>query len=456
MKKLIKSICRFIGKIILFIDKILITPLMKLFLKITDFFKNNTKSFEKYLTTKKSLLIISLLIAFLAFYKLDRDSSIMMNNYAERIYGEPVEAIYNEEAYVIEGIPKTADVVLIGSKSNIFLAKQYPTKGISVDLRELGVGTHRVQLKYSQSFGFVDYKIDPGYITVVIHNKVSGKRELTHEILHRENLDSKLDIRQVVLSKTEVTIKGNEETLNKVGYVKALVDLNNLVNPKVGEVTLKNCNLVAYDDSGKVVNVEIIPNTVDAELTLSSSSKTVPIKVLPKDNSNLALGYAIESLTPSASTIEIFGDEENINKIEFVPVYVDISGVSENKSYTVNIEKPNGVRDLSIKTITVNLTVTKESQKEIPDVRIVYENLDENLDVITMSENDVKTAVLVKGSEDVLKDFDTTKVTATIDLKNYTSPGEYEVDVKASGEDVRLSYEPKTRKVKVLIRKKDK
>ena len=454
MKKLIKSILRFIGKIFLFIDKILITPLMKLFLKISDFFKNNVNSIEKYLTTKKALLIISLLIAFLAFYKLDKDSSIMMNNYAERIYGEPVEAIYNEEAYVIDGIPKTADVVLIGSKSNIFLAKQYPTKGISVDLRELGVGTHKVQLKYSQSFGFVDYKIDPSYITVVIYNKISGKREVNYEILHRESLDSKLDISSVSLSKTEVTIKGNEETLNKVGYVKALVDLNNLVNPKVGEVSLKNCNLVAYDDTGKVVNVEIIPQTVDAQLTLSSSSKTVPIKVLPKNDGNLALGYAIESLTPSSSTIEIFGDEENLSKIEYVPVYVDIAGVSENKSYTVNIEKPTGVRDLSIKTITVNLTVTKESQREIPDVRIVYENLDENLDVITMSENDVKTSVVVKGSEDSLKELDATKVTASIDLKNYTTPGEYEVDVRATGEDVRLSYEPKTTKVKVIIRKK--
>ena len=454
MKKLIKSICRFIGKIILFIDKILITPLMKVFLKIGDLFKNSTKSIEKYLTTKKALLVISLLIAFLAFYKLDKNSSIMMNNYAERIYGEPVVAIYNEEAYVIEGIPKTADVVLIGSKSNIFLAKQYPTKGISVDLRELGVGTHRVQLKYSQSFGFVDYKIDPSYVTVVIHDKISGKREVGYEILHRESLDSKLDITDVTLSKTEVAIKGSEEVLNKVGYVKALVDLNNLVSPKAGEVTLKNCNLVAYDDNGKVVDVEIIPDTIEAKLMLSSSSKTVPIKVMPKDDGKPALGYAIESLTPSSSMIDIYGNEENLAKIESIPVYVDVNGVSENKSYTVNIEKPAGVRDISVKTITVNLTVTKESQKEIPDIRIVHENLDPNLTVITTSESDVKTVVLVKGSEDAIKNLDSSKVSATIDLANYTTPGEYEVDVKASGEDVKLSYEPKTTKVKVIIRKK--
>lgn len=454
MKKLIKKICLFIGKIILFFDKILITPIMKLVLKIGDFFKNNTKGFEKFITSKKALLVISLLIAFLAFYTLDKESNIMMNNYAERLNGEPVTAVYNEEAYVVEGLPKTADVVLIGNKSNIYLAKQYPTKGISIDLRELSVGTHRVPLKYSQSFGFVDYTIDPSYVTVVIYDKVSASREVGYEILHRESLDSKLDITDVTLSKTEITIKGNEATLNKVGYVKALIDLSNLVNPTAGKTTLKNCNLVAYDDNGKVVDVEILPTSLDVELTLTSSSKTVPIKVMPEEGGQLALGYAIASLTPSSNSIEIYGSEENLAKVDYVPVYVDIDGVSSNKSYTVNIRKPNGVRDVSIKTITVNLTVAKESQVEVENVGIIYQNLADNLKVIVMDENSAKTSVLVKGSEDALKNLDQSKVTASIDLAKYTNPGQYEVDVKAGGEDVRLTYEPKKTKVKVVISQK--
>ena len=454
MKKLIKKICLLIGKIILFFDRILITPLMKLVLKMSDFFKNHGKNIEQFLTTKRALLVISLLIAFLAFYKLDKDSSIMMNSYAERLYGEPVTAIYNEEAYVVEGLPKTADVVIVGNKSNIYLAKQYPTKGISIDLRELSVGTHKVELKYSQSFSFVDYTIDPSYVTVVIYDKISGTREVDYEILHRESLDSKLDITNVALSKSEITIKGNEKTLNKVGYIKAMIDLSNIVNPKVGEVSLKNCNLVAYDDSGKVVDVEILPTTVDATITLASSSKTVPIKVMPEEGKNPAFGYAIEELKPSSNTIEIYGSEDVLSKIEYVPVYVDVSGVSENKTYTVNIKKPNGIRDLSLKTVTVNLIVTKESQVEVPDVRIIYENLANDLTVMTMSEEDVKTSVIVKGSEESLKNLDSSKILATIDLKDKTSPGEYEVDVKVTGEDVKLKYEPKTTKVKVIIRKK--
>ena len=102
----------------------------------------------------------------------------------------------------------------------------------------------------------------------------------------------------------------------------------------------------------------------------------------------------------------------------------------------------------------VNLTVTKESQKEVEDIRIIHQNLDPSLTVLTNSESDVKTTVLVKGSEEALKSLDTSKIVAIIDLANYTSPGEYEVDVKASGEDTKLTYESKTTKVKVIIRKK--
>ena len=335
MKKLIKKICKFIGKIILFFDRILVTPIMKIIIRISDFFKTNGKNFEKVLTTKSSLLIISLLVAFLAFYVIDKNSSLMLNNYAERLYGQEIKAVYNEEAYVVEGLPKSADVILIGRNSDIFLAKQFPSQGISIDLRELSVGTHKVELKYREPLNFVEYKVDPSYVTVVIHDKVSAIREISYEILHRESLDSKLDISEVKLEKTEVTIKGSEKSIKEVAYVKALIDVNNLVNPEAGVTSVKGVKLVAYNENGNVVDVEILPGTIEAELTLTSSSKMVPVKVIPEGT--LALGYAIEALTPSSNSIMVYGSEESLKDIEFVPVYIDVDNLSEEKTYNVNV-----------------------------------------------------------------------------------------------------------------------
>ena len=255
MKKIIKKICLFIGKILRFIDRVIITPIMKLFLKISELFSKNNKTFEKLFANKQSLIVISLLLAFLVFYFVDQNSSALVDNSAEILYSQPVTAIYNEEAYVVEGLPETVDVVLIGRQSDIYLAKQYPSQEISVDLRELSAGTHKVSLKYRQAISSVDYKIDPSQVTVIIYDKVSSTREVTAEVLHRNNLDSKLDINGISLSQTEVTIKGSAKKLETVAYVKALIDVDNLVEPTVGEASINNNKLVHVNDS---ISIELV------------------------------------------------------------------------------------------------------------------------------------------------------------------------------------------------------
>lgn len=451
MKKIIKKICLFIGKILRLIDKIVITPIMKLFIKVTELFSNNNKTFERLFLNKQALIVISFIIAALVFYAVDQNANVLVDNSAEILYSQPVNAIYNEEAYVVEGLPESVDVVLIGRKSDIYLAKQYPSQGISVDLRELSTGTHKVSLKYRQAISSVEYKIDPSQITVIIYDKVSSTREVTAEVLHRNNLDSKLDISEIVLDKTEVTIKGSAQKLEEVAYVKALVDVDNLVEPTVGEATINNNKLVAYNNAGEIVDVEILPETVNATLKITSTSKVVPIKVVPIGD--IALGYAIESTTTSVSNITIYGDEESLKNVEYVPVKVDITNLSDYKEFNVNLEKPTGVREMSEKTVTVKVNVGKEEQKEVKNVSIQTINLAEGLKVQAAGEEYSSITVLVKGSKELLDALDTSTITATVDLSEYTSPGVYEVDVKVTGEDLKLSYTSKTNKIKVEIYK---
>ena len=451
MKKIIKKICLFIGKILRLIDKILITPIMKLFIKITELFSSNNKGLEKLFAKKQSLIVISLLLAFLVFYVVDKNSNILIDNSAEILQSQPVNAIYNEEAYVVEGLPESVDVVLIGRKSDIYLAKQQPSQEISVDLRELSAGTHKVSLKYRQAIQSVEYKIDPSQVTVIIYDKVSSTREVTAEVLHRDKLDNKLDISEISLSKTEVTIKGSAKKLEQVAYVKALVDVENLVEPTIGKSTINNNKLVAYNNAGEIVDVEILPETVDATLTITSTSKVVPIKVVPIGD--IALGYAIESTTTNVSNITIYGDEESLKEIEYVPVKVDITNLSDYKEFNVNLEKPNGVRDMSEKTVTVKVNIGKEEQKEVTNVNINTINLADGLKVQAFSKEYSTITVLVKGSKELLDALDTSTITATVDLSEYTTPGVYEVDVKVTGEDLKLSYTSKVNKIKVEIYK---
>ena len=192
MKKMFRGIGRLLRRIATFFDKWLITPITKLVLNITEFIKSNSKSIDRIIGRKSTLLVISLILAFAVFVIIDQESDIMIDKYAEILENQPVSAIYNEELYVVEGIPKTVDITLIGQRRHIFLAKQSPSKNVSVDLTGLKPGTHSVTLKYTQRLKSLEYKLDPSKITVKIYDKESETRSLTYDILHQDDLDSKL------------------------------------------------------------------------------------------------------------------------------------------------------------------------------------------------------------------------------------------------------------------------
>ena len=448
MKKIINFFKVIFHTIGLFLDKWLITPITKLILILLNLFRNSGKNLDKLLNKKSALIIVSFVLAFAVFLLIDNESNVMIDQYAEVLYNQKVNATYNEELYVVEGLPKTVDVTLIGQKRHIFLAKQSPSKGVTVDLTGLTPGNHKVTLKYSERIKSLDYKLDPSEVTVTIYQKVSETRSLTVDVLHKDELDSKLYIKDVEIDRTNVIIKGAEYKLKKVATVKALVDVNEISNAKEGTITLKNVPLVAYDANGDIVDVEIVPTKVTAKVTITSPSKVVPIKIVPKGS--LAFGKAITSITPSESNVTIYGDESSLSSIDSISVPVDVKGLDSDKKYTVTLSKPNGVTELSVKTITVDVNVGTAITKEFNDIAITTENLDSKYKVQALSEEDSKVTVIVTGSEENINNLQASSIKAYINLKNYTA-GEHEVTVKVKGDDLKLTYNSKTKKVKVKI-----
>lgn len=451
MKKIGKAIVRIFRNILLFFDKWLITPLTKLILKLMKIIKDLTKNFDKVSGKKSTLLIVSLLLAFIVFLVIDQESTVMINQYAEILPNQEVSAVYNEELYVVEGLPKTVDITLIGQRRHIFLAKQSPSKGVSVDLTGLKPGNHRVTLKYTQRLRSLDYKLDPSQVTVTIYEKVSENRALTYDVLHQEALDTKLYISNAEIDRSEVIVKGAEYKLKEVASVKALIDVRNIPNPKAGEITVKDIPLIAYNNDGKVLDVEIVPKTVTANVTITSPSKEVPIRIIPKGS--LAFGKSIKSMSANISKITVYGAQDAVDKLEQLEVEIDVKGLDRDKEFNVTVKRPKGITEVSNKTMTIKVTVDNSSSKEIENIPVGAENLASNLKVQALSENDRAVTVVVKGSEDAIKDITANDITAYVDLTNY-GVGEHEVEVKVTGSDLKLAYGSKTKKIKVRITQK--
>ena len=441
----------FIRAIIRLIDKKIITPITKFILLITDKMGRRTDKFERWLVKKNTLIFISLIIAIVAFFNIDKRTTSLLDSYAEVLYNQKVEAIYNTETYVVEGIPETVDVTLIGRKIDMYLAKQSSNGTVTIDISKLKAGTHKVTLNYKGEIDSVDYKLDPGSININIYPKVSTTKIATIDTINQERLDTKLSVSGVTIDKEEIIIKGAEHTINKVANVRALVDISKLVDPEVGVMTLENVPIIAYDNDGKVVDIEMVPSKVTATINIDSPHKEVPVKVIPKGE--VQFGKAISSITSSETKVTVYGEDSALAKIEYLPVEVDVTNLSENKTFTVSLQTPTGLRELSAKNTKITISLGEEETKEINDIMIETTNLDPNYKAAAIGAASIKTTVIVKGTKEVLKSIDESKIKAIVDLTGYTE-GDHEVTITVTGDDVKATYTPKTTKIKIRITKK--
>lgn len=447
IKKVFKSISHFV-------DKNIVLPITKVFVSVSKKIKVNGRSFEVIITKKPGLIIVSLLVALGAFFIADTKSTSLIETSAEVLYDQPISATYNEEAYVVEGLPETVDITLIGRKSDVYLAKQLPTNDITIDLTGLKPGVHKVNLKYKKALSSVEYKLDPSVATIVIYEKVSEEKQINYEVINKDSINSKFMVEDVALSTEKAYVKGNEATLKEVASVKALIDLKNLVNAEVGEQELKDVKLVAYDSSGNKVDAEVVPSKITATVKITSPQKDVPIKVIPKNYNKIVFGKAISSITTDISKVTIYGETSKLEKISYIPVYVDVSDLKEDKKYSITISKPTGVRAISETSVNVNVTLGDESSKEISDIYLEYQNLGDGLTVQAVDANSTKVTVSLKGVQSVLNDLDPTTIKAYVDLKGL-GIGDHEIPVKVSGSDEKVKYSSKTTKITLRITQKN-
>lgn len=452
-KKRIRKPFMFIRAIIRLIDKKIITPITKFILLISEKMGRRTDKFERWLVKKNTLIFISLVLAIITFIAVDNKSLVLIDSYAEVLHDQKVEAIYNTETYVVEGLPETADVTLIGRKIDMYLAKQLSKGTVSVDISNLEAGTHKVALNYESSVNSVNYNVSPSNVTIIIYPKVSSTKVATIDTINKEKLDSKLSISNVTIDQQEIIIKGAEHTIKEVATVRALVDISKLVDPEVGVMNLENVPLIAYDNNGRTVDVEMVPSKVNATISIDSPHKEVPIKIIP--TGEVQFGKAISSITSSETKVTVYGSEDSINEIEYFPIEVDVTNLSSNKVFNVALSVPQGVRDLSVKNTRVSVTLGEEKTKEVKDVMIETINLDTNYKAaaIGVGASSIKTSVIVKGTQEVLNTIDESKIKAIVDLSGYKE-GDHEVTITVTGDDVKATYTPKTTKIKIRISKK--
>ena len=452
MKKILKPFIAILKFIYTILDKLIVTPISKLIYRISKLGKNKTSKLEVLLNRPIVLLYVSLICAIGMFYLIDSKVISLVDNEAEIITDQKVNIIYNEENYVVEGVPSSVDITLIGSKSNLYLAKQIGDHKVVLDLTNYEPGTYKVKLKYNHSMNNVSYKLDPSTVSIKISEKESQVFNLSYDLVNENKLDKKLNINSVKLDKNEVIVKGSKETLDTISNVKALIDIEKAGLTNKGEYDVDSIKLVAYDNNGnKVKNVEMVPNKITAKIKVDSYSVDLPVKVVT--TGNITTGYALNSINSTVNKVTVYGDQSVLDTLTYIEAPIDITGLSTDKTFNgVTLTKPAGVRYMSDNTTSVTVTLDQESSKEFTGIVIESRNLANGYVASALSESDRTISVIAKGVTSALESLDTSKIKAYIDLTGYTE-GTYEVEVKLETDDSRFTLLSTTNKVKIKITK---
>lgn len=450
IKTIFKKIGLFFSKLI---DKIFVVPISKLILKINEKFDKPSKKFENWLSRSNTLLFISLLIAIFTFIIIDQKILTFSESSAEVLNIQNINVLYDEDNYVVEGIPDNVDITLIGSKADLYVAKQSPTNEVVIDLWGLKPGTHKVDIQYNQLSNGIKYNINPSVATVVIYEKVLATKPLSVDLLNQDALDQRYFVEEMKSTTDTVVIKGASYKVEQVATVKALVDVKNLPNFELGEKITVSSTLRAYDKYGNVVDVEISPANTDVELKISSSSKVVPIQVVPSGKVIYNKGISNFIINNNEkTTVTIYGESSALSNIEYIPVYIDVEGLSEDTQFKVDLEKPNGVKYMDTNSAIIDVKLSNDiSNVELQDIAISQINLGSNYGVTPVDQDSV--SVKLKGVSDIVKNITASDIKVYVDLKGL-GVGIHDVDIIVTGNDPRVEYLSSTLKIKVQIYEK--
>lgn len=385
---------------------------------------------DAILMDRKKAKWFSLFMATMLFIFTSGANSISNSSSTGRVVSDvPIEIINLDENYVVTNMQETANLMLVGNAFSVQTTMIKKDYRLYADLSGFSEGVYSVDLKLEGISKNITASAVPNKIDVVISPKETRVFALGYRYINEDKKDEKFVLETPVLSKSEVTVTGGKNVLDMIKSVEASIDVKGIEGPFNQKATIK-----AYDASGKELDVEIEPNTVDVSVNVTSFSKTVPIQIGAIGNIKSSL--AIASFVSSEASVTLYGEENVLKQINSVKANIDVSDITESTTiHGVNIDYPENVRG-SISSINVDVVVEKRSTKVINNIPISVENSGNRQ--VEFLNNSSYATVEVTGATSKVSSFDTASILASIDLSNLDA-GEHSVSVSVKSQDSLIS-----------------
>lgn len=407
--------------------------------------------FDRLLFNRRFSKEIALLLAILLYVSVNSANSLnnvtaSMSN-SKEFKDIALTTEVNDSVYEVTGLPTTVDVTLTGDMSDISLATADKQK-IVADLTGLTEGTHTIELQALGLTGNTKAIIVPNQVTVTIAKKISMEFSIGYQFVNTNKMDKIYALGAPEFEKDTVIIRASQETIDRISSVNALIDVSNISGDIIAEAPL-----VAYDQNGNRMNIDIVPETVKVNVKVTTPSKEVPIVVIP--NGEIPNNKAISSISLSHSSVTISAPQTVLDTIQKIEIQLPVYDLQKDTNVvTMPINLPSGVRkkDPSVVSITVNLG--EKVEQVVENVEITYRNLGDWKATISEEEKST-TNVKIIGTKEMLEDFDTKGIEVYIDFAELPEDanGLVELPLHVEGSSNLFAYESEKPTIQISVSK---
>ena len=170
-------------------------------------------------------------------------------------------------------------------------------------------------------------------------------------------------IGSVVVKPNMIKISGAKSQIERISEVRVKLDVSN-----ASEDFTKNLEPLVYDANGKQMDSSKMKFSSEELKVLVKILETKVIPINISTTGEPSYGYSLLATEYQPQTVEISGSEEDLKKIDEIPIVIDISEKSDEVEKTIDLTTylPNGVSLAGTEnTVTIKLVITKKVSKDI-------------------------------------------------------------------------------------------
>ncbi len=368
---------------------------------------------DKFLFNHRYGKIVSLVLAILLYTTINFGGEGFfdtgVSGSGDTINNIPLTVISNDEVYEVSGLPTTVNALVVGEMADIQMTKNQGGYQVVADLTGLTEGTHQVNLVPQNFSPRVSVAINPSTAIVKIERKVSARFLLDYDFVNVNKMDLEFVLSEPELEINEIIVRAAQGTIENIAFVKAFIDVTG-----VNESFTKEVPIVAYDQEGRRLDVDIIPSAVRVSVNVSSPNKTVPVIVDPMGE--IPNGLAIDSIVMDHESVTLFAPESVLARIEELRVPINATTLTSDTSLVYTISLPTGVRKSSVTKVNLEITLTEGVRRVFEDIPINYRYNNAGYRFTLLDSNDAYTDVEVFGSPALVNSLTANDIQVYIDM----------------------------------------